>query len=82
MDLQSATHQTITYFVNGESETTDQGELTVRAILEGAGLAPATDYVLMSENPPKDYGTNYDELVRLHEHERFLGLFKAPTPTS
>lgn len=75
-------HHTITYFVNGEAETTNQGELTVRSILENAGFAPVTDYTLKSENPPRNYDSNYDETVKVHPNERFQALFKGPTPTS
>ena len=72
----------ITYFVNGEAETTAVNELTVGAILEGAGFTPKTDYTLKSENPPHDYGTNYAEMVKIHPNERFQALFKGVTPTS
>lgn len=74
--------KTVTYFVNGEAETTTADELSVGAILEGAGFTPKTDYTLKSENPPRDYGSNYDEMVRIHSHQRFQALFKGPTPTS
>lgn len=82
MNMQPLTQHAITYYVNGEIETTDQEELAVRAILEGAGFSPATDYTLKSENPPRDFGTNYDTLVKIHPNERFQALFKGPTPTS
>jgi len=75
-------HHQITYFVNGEEETTSENELTVRAILENAGFTPATDYTLKSENPPRDFDSRYDDKVQIHEHERFQALHKAPTPTS
>lgn len=71
----------ITYFVNGEPETTTERELTVQAILESAGFTPAADYVLTSENPPRTF-TDQNERVKLHEHERFTAIFKGPTPTS
>lgn len=73
---------TITYFVNGEAQTTSERELTVREILENAGFSPATDYSLKSENPPLDYDSEYDEAVRLHPNQRFQALFKGPTPVS
>jgi hypothetical protein len=71
----------ITYFVNGESETTAEREFTVQAILEGAGFTPAADYLLTSENPPRTF-TDQNELVKLHERQRFTAIFKGPTPTS
>lgn len=74
--------KTTNYFVNGEVETTVAEELSVGAILEGAEFTPKTDYTLKSENPPKDFGTSYDELVKIHPNQRFQALFKGPTPTS
>jgi hypothetical protein len=73
---------TITYYVNGEPETTEERELTVQAILESAELTPASDYTLTSENPPKDYDSNYDEVVKVHPNQRFRALFKGTTPVS
>ncbi len=75
-------HHTITYYVNGEAETTDQDELTVRTILESAGFTPATDYTLKSENPRRDFDGNYDETIKVHPNQRFQALFNGPTPTS
>jgi uncharacterized protein YabE (DUF348 family) len=74
-------HQ-ITYSVNGETESTSTKDLTVKEILENAGFKPATDYTLKSENPPHDFESNYQEVVEVHEHQRFQALFKGPTPTS
>lgn len=80
---ESATgERTITYFVNGEPETTEERELTVGAILESAELTPVTDYALASENPPEDYDSNYAETVKVHPNQRFRALFKGPTPVS
>lgn len=77
------THEkTVTYFVNGEAESTAASELKVGAILESAGFTPITDYTLKSENPPRDYGVNYEALVKIHPNERFQALFKGATPTS
>lgn len=75
-------HHEIKYFVNGEEETTREPELTVKQILENAGFAPETDYTLARENPPHDFDSHYNELVRIHENERFQAKFKGPTPTS
>lgn len=70
------------YFVNGEVETTEVEELSVRAILENAGFKPAEEYTLKGENPKHDYGSSYDEQVKIHENQRFDALHKGPTPTS
>lgn len=82
MTQQAAKPKTITYFVNGEKETTTEDRLTVRAILEGAGFTPATDYTLKSENPPRDYDSEYDRVVEIHPNMRFQAQFKGPTPVS
>lgn len=74
--------KTVKYFVNGEAETTTAAELKVGAILESAGFTPIADYTLKSENPPHDFGANYEELVKIHPNERFQALFKGTTPTS
>lgn len=74
--------KTKTYFVNGEAESTDAEDLTVRSILENAGFKPAEEYTLKSANPPDNYDSNYDALVKIHENQRFDALHKGPTPTS
>ena len=79
---ESDKHHKTTYFVNSERETTDEKQLLVKTILEHAGFTPAVDYTLKSENPPKDFDSHYEEVIEIHENERFLALFKGPTPTS
>jgi len=71
----------IEYTVNGETGETSH-HLAVKEILEHAGFTPATDYVLKSENPPEDFGDDYERLVKIHQHQRFQARYKAPTPTS
>lgn len=82
MNESAAKPKTTTYFVNGEEETTTEDRLTVKAILENAGFSPATDYTLKSENPPRDYDSDYEHVVDIHSHQRFQALFKGPTPVS
>lgn len=77
----ATTNHSIEYTVNGETEETAK-DLTVKQILENAGFTPATDYVLKSENPPQDFGGDYERLVKIHQHQRFQARYKAPTPTS
>ena len=74
--------QNITYRVNGEEETTTERELTVKQILENAGFQPAEEYTLKSQNPPHDYDSSYDEVVKIHPNQRFDALHAGPTPTS
>lgn len=82
MDLHLQTEtKIITYYVNGESQTTHHHRLTVRAILTNAGFAPAEDYRLVRDADNHTY-TNLDEEVSLHHDEKFTALFQGPTPTS
>jgi hypothetical protein len=82
MTEQATEGRTITYYVNGEAESTEERELTVQTILEAAGFTPAADYTLKSENPPKDFDANYSEEVKIHPNQRFHALFRGPTPVS
>ena len=82
MDLQVQTETTdITYYVNGESQTTHHHHLTVRALLSNAGFTPPEDYRLVRNTGNHTY-TNLDEEVSLHQDEKFTALFQGPTPTS
>lgn len=73
--------KTIEYFVNGETETTEEKKLTVHQILESAGFTPSSDYTLTRDEGHHDF-TDPNEEVPLHEHERFTATFNGPTPTS
>jgi hypothetical protein len=68
----------IPYFVNDEGETTTEHHLTVRTILEHASFTPATNYALSSEEPPKDFDSDYDLLVAIHPNQRFRAVAKTP----
>jgi len=70
------------YLVNGEEQTTDKDELTVREILENAGFTPAEEYKLTSANPKEDFTGRYDESVKIHPNQRFSAKFQGPTPVS
>jgi hypothetical protein len=72
---------TITYFVNGERETTTLHQLTVRSILTSAGFTPPENYRLERDEGHHTY-TGLDEEVPLHEDERFTALYTGPTRTS
>lgn len=72
----------ITYWVNGERETTKARELTVGVILDQAGFSPISNYTLRSVDPKQDYDGNYEEKVTIHEDQHFEALHKGPTPTS
>lgn len=71
----------ITYFVDGEEQTTDQHQLTVAQILENAGYTPVSDYILTRENGHHDLD-DYTKEVPLHNGERFTKRFSGVTQTS
>ena len=72
---------TVTYYVNGEAQTTAHHKLTVREILTAAGFTPVTEYQLTRDEGHHVY-RDYDEEVPLHQHERFTATFVGPTPVS
>ncbi|MGO9292256.1 MAG: hypothetical protein ACLP66_03360 [Polyangia bacterium] len=71
-------HHAITYFVDDVKQTTTEHNLTIRAILEHAGFAPAEKYTLASIAPHEDYGDDYDRLVHIHEEQHFKATLKVP----
>jgi len=77
----AAKRKTVTYYVNGEAQTTTKDKLTVREILTEAGFTPAGEYRLTRDEGHHVY-RDHDEEVDLHEHERFTATFLGPTPTS
>ncbi len=72
--------KTITYFVNGEAQTTEDRKLTPRVILTNAGFAPADDYEFVRGDGGKVLDLDKEEPI--HDGERFTALFKGPTPVS
>jgi len=70
-----------TYYVNGEPYDAMRHKMTVREILEIAGLTPAEDYRLIRENGNKEF-TDYNEEVPISKNESFMALYKGVTPTS
>jgi hypothetical protein len=78
---QATLRKTITYYVNGEPQTTTQDELTVREILSDAGFTPADEYRLTRDEGGHVY-EDYNEEVPLHENEKFTATFLGPTPVS
>ncbi len=78
---QTKTHRETMYFVNGKPQETTEHKLTVRAILEHAGFAPAEQYQLVRDEGHHVF-TNPDEEIPVHKGERFTALFQGPTPVS
>jgi hypothetical protein len=71
----------IVYFVNGEREESDERELSVQEILSRAGFTPTDEWTLSRDSDGYVFQSQ-DELVRLHEDERFTATRNGPTPTS
>lgn len=80
-DQEHPEHKPLTYFVNGERLTTHKDDLTVREILTAAGFTPVEQYRLTRDAGDHVY-ENYDQLVELHENERFTATYLGPTPTA
>lgn len=74
-------HKALTYFVNGERQTTRDDDLAVRQVLTAAGFTPVEQYRLTRDAGNHVY-TNYDETIEVHEDERFTATYIGPTPTS
>lgn len=82
MESQTATRsRTITYYINGKAQTTQERELTVRAILEHGSFVPPEQYRLIRDAGNKKFDS-LDEEVKLHENERLTAIFEGPTPVS
>jgi hypothetical protein len=70
----------ITYYVNGEEQTTTEHKLTVETILSNAGFTPVADYELQRDNGEKILEPKKE--IPIHSGERFTALFKGTTPVS
>lgn len=71
----------ISYFVNGDAQTTQERKLTPRTILTNAGFVPPEDYRLIRDDGNKVLA-DLDQEEPIHEGERFTALFEGPTPVS
>lgn len=80
-DPKSKNPRVVTYFVNGEPQPTEEHKLSVKAILDGAGFDPVTDYRLTRDTGNHVF-EDYDQEVPVHEGERFTATYIGPTPTS
>jgi hypothetical protein len=74
-------HKEIVYFVNGERELThERALLAAKTILGNAGFEPVADWALSRDHDGHEFAP--DDLVEVHEDERFTAKRKGPTPTS
>jgi hypothetical protein len=80
--LETPASREITYFVDGEKQETRERELTVSQILERAGLDPKTHYLVELRGTEQIKLTDPNQLIKLHEHEKFFSVFTGVTPLS
>ena len=73
---------TTKYFVDNESQTTDQKELSVRQILVNSGNDPETHYLVEIKGDHQVDHKNLDEQIHIHENEKFAAIFTGTTPVS
>ncbi len=74
---------TITYTVDGETQTTTEHELTPVQILQNAGIDPATHYLVQIEGQHKiSYKDEPNKKIHMHEHMKFISVSTGPTPVS
>jgi len=74
-------HET-TYYVDNEPQTTTERELAVRKILENAGDDPNTHYLIELRGDQQIPHRDLNEIIKIHEKERFAAIFTGSTPVS
>jgi len=72
----------ITYFVDGERQTTTDPTLSVRQILEKAGVDPNDHYLVELQGNHRVPHKNLDEVIKVHDHMKFISVSTRPTPVS
>lgn len=80
VNAEEAKKVAITYFVNGEVQTSKEKELTAKQILKRAGFEPPRDFTLSRDSDQHEFKNDHE--VKLHKDERFTATRVAPTPTS
>ena len=77
-----ATHTT-TFFVDGETVTTQVQDLSPKQIMELARVNPATNYlVLVDGRHQTSYKDDQNTPIEVHENETFVTVSTGPTPVS
>ncbi len=72
----------IDYTVDGVTQETTEAVMTVRQILQGAGLDPENHYLVELRGANQIDHKNLDEQLRVHEKDQFISVFTGPTPLS
>lgn len=73
---------TFDYTVDGEPQQTDQHELTVRKILENAGVNPTERYLIELRGKEQFPLRDLDATVHINEHLKFITAFIGPVPVA
>lgn len=74
---------TITYEVNGESESTTEKVLTPVQIIKNAGLDPESNYLIeIKGNQQISYKDNPNEEIKMHNNMKFITNYTGPTPVA
>jgi hypothetical protein len=72
----------IHYTVDGVAQETTEATLTVRQILERAGLDPTNHYLVEVQGSHQVDLKDLNQQVHIHEKEEFISVFTGPTPFS
>jgi hypothetical protein len=72
----------INYTVDGEPQSTTEHELTVGQILKNAGIDPTSHYLVEIQGHHQVPYKDVDEVIRMHEHMKFISVSTHPTPVS
>lgn len=73
----------IHYTVNDEPQETTEHELTPRQIMTKAGIKPDENYLVEIKGRTRDsFQDRPDELIHMHEHQKFVTVFTGAVPVS
>jgi hypothetical protein len=75
-------HHVIHYTVDGVPQQTTKTTLTVREILERAGLDLANHYLVELQGSHQIDLKDLNQEIHIHEKEEFISVFTGPTPFS
>lgn len=71
------------YTVDGESQSTPEHTLTATQILANAGIDVANHYLVQVEgNHQTSYKDNPGQAIHMHQHAKFISVFKGETTVS
>ena len=73
----------IEYFVNDESQWTEEKELTPIQIMTNAKIDPQTNYLVEIKGTEQiSFKDNPNEEIKIHEHMKFVTIYTGPVPVS